>query len=43
MPRVGVIVLIEYRAVPGQEGVAQRELAGLGATVVRNEPDCAVE
>lgn len=41
MPGVGVIVLIEYRAVPGQESVAQRELAALVATVVGNEPDCA--
>jgi quinol monooxygenase YgiN len=37
----GVIVLIEYHAVPGKETVAQRELAELVGTVVENEPDCA--
>ncbi len=41
MPGHGVVVLIEYRALPGQESVAQRELAGVVATVVANEPDCA--
>lgn len=37
----GVIVLIEFRAVPGKETVAQRELTELVATVVENEPECA--
>lgn len=41
MPGDGVIVLIEYRALPGQETVAQRELAALVAIVVENEPDCS--
>ncbi len=41
MPGNGVIVLIEYRALSGQETVAQRELAALVAIVVENEPDCA--
>ena len=37
----GVIVLIEYRALPGKEAVAQSELASLVGTVVANEPDCS--
>lgn len=41
MPREGVIVLIEYRALPGREAAAQRELATLVAVVVGNEADCA--
>lgn len=41
MPRDGVIVLIEYRALPGQETIAQRELTALVAIVVENEPDCS--
>lgn len=40
MPGDGIIVLIEFRALPGQEALAQRELASLVATVVANEPDC---
>lgn len=41
MPGEGLIVLIEYRALPGKEAVAQRELASLVATVLANEPDCS--
>ncbi|MEX1113445.1 MAG: putative quinol monooxygenase [Patescibacteria group bacterium] len=41
MPGDGVVVLIEYRALAGLETVAQRELAGLVAIVVGNEPDCS--
>lgn len=41
MPRDGVIVLIEYRALPGRETEAERELARLVAIVVENEPDCS--
>lgn len=41
MPGKGLIVLIEYRALPGKEVVAQRELASLVATVVANESDCS--
>lgn len=37
----GVIVLIEYRAVPGKEAVVRRELAKLVGTVLKNEPDCS--
>ena len=37
----GVIVLIEYRALPGKEAVAQSELASLVGTVVAKEPDCS--
>ena len=37
----GVIVLIEFRALPGRETAAQRELASLVATVVASEPDCS--
>ena len=40
MPGDGVVVLIEYRALPGRENVAQRELSALVATVVEKEPDC---
>lgn len=41
MPADEVIVLIEYRALPGRENVAQEELARLVAIVVENEPDCS--
>jgi quinol monooxygenase YgiN len=41
MPGDGVVVLIEYRALPGHEAVAQQELTALVAVVVRNETDCA--
>ncbi|MGK2935480.1 MAG: putative quinol monooxygenase [Gemmatimonadaceae bacterium] len=41
MPGDGVIVLIEYRALPDRETAAQEELARLVAIVVENEPDCA--
>lgn len=33
--------MIEYRALPGRETVAQRELAALVSIVVENEPDCS--
>lgn len=35
------VVLIHYRALPGQEEVATRELAALITTVVAQEPDCS--
>ena len=41
MPGTEVIVLIEYRALPGKEAVAQQELASLVATVVANERECS--
>ena len=41
MPGDRVIVLIEYRALPGREAGALRELAALVATVVEKEPDCS--
>lgn len=37
----GVIVLIEYRALPGRETVARQELARLVAIVLEKEPDCS--
>lgn len=40
MPGDGVVVLIEYRALPGRETLAQRELSALVAIVVEKEPDC---
>lgn len=36
-----IIVYIEYRALPGREAVARRELAALVAIVVEQEPDCS--
>jgi quinol monooxygenase YgiN len=36
-----VIVLIQYRARPGREETATRELASLIATVVASEPACS--
>jgi quinol monooxygenase YgiN len=41
VPGDGVIVLIEYRPLPGRETVAQEELARLVGIVVGNEPDCS--
>lgn len=35
-----IVVLIEYRALPGAEARARHELAALIATVVASEPDC---
>lgn len=36
-----VIVVVEYRARPGKEVVAHRELARLISTVVESEPACS--
>lgn len=41
MPAGEVIVLIEYRARPGRETAAVRELAALVAIVIAKEPDCS--
>jgi len=40
MSKEAVIVLIEYRARPGQEEAARSALTALVATVVAREPDC---
>lgn len=40
MPASDVMVIISYRAQPGREAQAVRELGDLIATVVREERDC---
>lgn len=40
MNRYPVTVLIHYRALPGKEDLAAKELSSLIATVVSSEPDC---
>lgn len=41
MSNDSVVVLITWRAQPGLEDVAMRELAALISTVVASEPDCS--
>lgn len=41
MPADGVTVVIEYRALPGQEGAAHQRLETLVSTVVASEPACS--
>lgn len=40
MESTGIVVIIDYRALPGREEAARGELEALVATVVREERDC---